>query len=223
MSTRLRLPLLLLAVACQVLPSGVPLSNTGGVLEDTGTDRDKRGPTAEESRALEASRPVLPSANSTPEPRPVEPMVDAGLPDAAVAALDGGAVALPWAGEYYGSDKLVRHFDDDADDVELDDKAHTRVEDRGVGSVLITIVNSATGDTICALKATTQGSLATVDPGQACFGDDSVNATVSDGRASLNGDRLVLDFKGKVVEKEPEDDDDPLEFRLDYHFDGRRR
>jgi hypothetical protein len=50
-----------------------------------------------------------------------------------------------------------------------------------------------------------------------------VNATVSDGRASLNGDRLVLDFKGKVVEKEPEDDDDPLEFRLDYHFDGRRR
>jgi hypothetical protein len=212
------------AAACQALPSAVPLSNTGGVLEDTGTDRDKRPPAVDQARALlEASRPSAPIATSAPLPVAKELSVDAGAPDAAVAALDAGTAGLPWAGEYYGSDKLVRHFDEDADDVELDDKAHTRVEERWAASLLISIVNSATGDLICGLRATTQGALATIDPGQSCFGDPSVTATVTDGRASLTGDRLVLDFNGKVVEKQPEDGDDPLEFRLEYHFDGRRR
>jgi hypothetical protein len=211
------------AVACQSLPSTVPLSHTGGVLEDTGTDRDKRPRAASASiPLLEAPRPSLPVGASTPAPLPRDQPVDAGATDAAVAALDAGT-NVAWAGEYYGSDKLVRHFDEDADDIELDDKAHTRVEERSPGSLLISIVNSATGVVICGLRANAQAGTATIDSGQSCFGDEGVTATVTDGRATLSGDRLVLDFHGRVVEKEADEGDEPLEFRLDYHFDGRRR
>ncbi len=212
-----------LAVACQALPSMVPLSHTGGVLEDTGTARDKRPHAASAAiPLLETSRPSLPVVASAPS-LPKEQPVDAGSADAAVTALDAGTSGVAWPGEYYGSDKLVRHFDEDADDVELDDKAHTRVEERASGSLVISIVNSATGDLICALRASAQGGAATLDSGQSCFGDEGVTATVTDGRATLSGDRLVLDFHGRVVEKEADEGDEPLEFRLDYHFDGRRR
>ena len=47
-------------------------------------------------------------------------------------------------------------------------------------------------------------------------------ASLSHGRASLSGDKLVLDFTGKV-EAEADEDGDTIEFGLEYHFDGRRR
>jgi hypothetical protein len=212
-----------LVVACQALPSSVPLSNTGGVLFDTGTDRDKR-PQASSSplSLIEEKRPSASTSIAAPPPSTREATPDAGLPDTSSASGDAGLGTPVWPGEYYGSDKLTRHFDADADDVELDDKAHTRVEEKSSGSLVISIVNSATGELICALRATAQGGQATVDSGQSCFGEEGMTATVTDGRASVSGDRLVLDFNGKVVESDDEDDD-PLEFRLDYHFDGRRR
>ena len=214
-----------LVAACRALPTGVPLSNTGGVMADTGTDRDRRplfsGGTLV---ALGESKPAAVISGRAATPAPVESTLDAGAPDPAGSSSDAGATAAAWAGEYYGSDKLVRHFDGESDDVELDDKAHTRVEERAGGALVISIVNSATTDVICTLHATAHGNQASVDPGQSCFGDDGSTATVSDGRASIAGDRLILDFGGKVVANEADDDDgDPAEFRLDYHFDGRRR
>ncbi len=164
-----------------------------------------------------------PPAHSAPT-TVAEAPVDAGAPDASALPQDGGAAAVAWAGDYYGSDRLVRHFDGEPDDVELDDKAHTRVEQTGPNVLVVSIINSASEEVICALHATAQGASASLDAGQSCFGDDGSTATVTDGHVSLTGDRLVLDFNGKVVENDGDDDDgDSLEFRQDYHFDGKRR
>jgi hypothetical protein len=217
---------LVLVGACRALPSAVPLSNTGGVLEDTGTDRDRQpqAPLALGAGSLD-SKPAPPPP-SRAAPAPVEALPDAGAPAPPVAAGDGGVVAAAWAGDYFGNDRLTRHFEGEPDDVELDDKAHTRVEMPGPNTLLISIVNSASGDVICALRATAQGATATLDPSQECFGDENSTAAVADGRVTLAGDRLVLDFNGTVVASTGDDDDtddDTIEFHLEYHFDGRRR
>lgn len=212
-----------LLAACQALPSRVPLANTGGVLDDDGTSRDRRarpdGPAVSVETAMPAAAPT--QVRGTPTNAP-EPLPAASTAAAPANAADAGTSATAWAGEYYGSDKLVRHFEGDADDVELDDKAHTRVEEPTPGSLLISIVNSATGDTICALKASARGTEATVSDGQSCFGEQGATASLTSGRATLTSGRLVLDFSGKVV-TEPDDDGDTIEFGLDYHFDGQRR
>lgn len=216
---------LLLVAACHELPSGVPLANAGGVLEDTGTERDRR-PLArlEAPTPQKESKPSLPSPSHGPPPVALEAPLDAGTADGGVTASDAGGSAVTWAGDYLGSDRLVRHFDGEADDVELDDKAHTRVEQSGTTNLVISIVNSASNDVICSLHASAQGASASLDPGQSCFGDENSTATVTDGHLSLSADRLVLDFNGKVVENDEDDEDgDTLEFRLEYHFDGRRR
>jgi hypothetical protein len=212
-----------LLVACQALPSPVPLANTGGVLDDDGTARDRRAPAREASVSVETAMPSAASSlvRGAPTNAP-EPLPSASASAAPSNAADAGTNAVGWAGEYYGSDKLVRHFEGDADDVELDEKAHTRVEEPSAGSLLISIVNSATGDTICALKASARGTEATVSDGQSCFSEQGAMASLTSGRATLAGARLVLDFSGKVV-AEADDDGDTIEFGLEYHFDGQRR
>jgi hypothetical protein len=218
------LGVVLALAACQALPSSVPLANTGGVLTDDGTTRDRRA----SAKLPETPNVVLPSAGpnvtarSSAAPSSKEPAPDAGSSTPPASTADAGTLAVVWAGEYYGSDKLVRHFEGDSDDVELDDKAHTRVEEPSPGTLLISIVNSATGETICALKATAKGGEATVNDGQSCFSEEGATASLSSGRASITGDRLVLDFAGKV-EAEADEDGDTIEFGLEYHFDGRRR
>jgi hypothetical protein len=215
---------LVLLAACQALPSSVPLANTGGVPFDDGTARDRRASAAPSA----TPNVVLPSAGTSSAARASSPpsskdsASDVGSTPPPAGAVDAGSSALAWAGDYYGSDKLVRHFEGDSDDVELDDKAHTRVEEPSPGALLISIVNSATGETICALKATTKGGEATVNDGQSCFSEEGTTASLSYGRASLNGDKLVLDFAGKV-QAEADEDGDTIEFGLEYHFDGRRR
>jgi hypothetical protein len=214
---------LALFCACQSLPSGVPLANTGGVLDDEGTAQDRKAPSALAS-ATETALPK-PGGASLPRSSPaasVEAAPDAGAPPATPSAGEAGTVASPWPGEYFGSDKLARRFEGGSDDVELDDKAHTRVEERAPGALLISIVNSASGETICALRATAHGNDASVDSGQSCFSEEGATATLTDGHAALAGQRLTLDFSGKVV-TEPDEDGDSVEFGLDYHFDGTRR
>lgn len=213
--------------ACGALPSAVPLANTGGVLDDTGTDRDRQPQAAFGSAAGSVETKPAPTAAPRVASAAPETPADAGAPLPESTAADGGAVVAAWAGEYYGSDRLARHFEGEPDDVELDDKAHTRVEVQTGSALLISIVNSASGELICALHATAQGVVATLDAGQSCFGDEGSTATVTDGRLTLAGDRLVLDFNGTVVastgDGDDGTDDDTIEFRLDYHFDGHRR
>jgi len=212
-----------LLVACHGLPSSVPLSNTGAALDDDGTVRDRRPRSAVAAATAAALLPTsAPSSATHPPPAHSESTPDAGAPLVPASAADGGVVASAWQGEYYGSDKLVRHFEGDNDDVELDDKAHTRVEEPSPGALVISIVNSATGDTICALKATAHGNDANVDAGQSCFSEEGATASVTSGHASVAGDRLALDFSGKIV-TEPDEDGDSVEFGLEYHFDGKRR
>lgn len=215
-----------LFAACRALPSRVPLSNTGGVLEDTGTDRDRQ-PQDElgAATAVAVAKPAAPPAAHA-APAAAETPVDAGAPASPPATGDAGTAAVAWAGEYFGSDRLVRHFEGDPDDVELDDKAHTRVEQTGANALVVSIVNSASGDVICALHATAQGATASLDTGQTCFGDENSTVTLTDGHVSLTGDRLVLDFNATVEASTGDDDgtdDDTVEFHLDYHFDGRKR
>jgi hypothetical protein len=215
--------ILMVLTGCHSLPSGAPLSNTGGILEDDGTARDRRASSDSEphtdATVAHATTTAVPRA--LPSAAPDAPS-DAGVappPSKTTEATKGEPV---WPGDYYGSDKLVRHFEEEADDVELDDKAHTRIEQPSPGALLISVVNSASGETICALHATAHGADASLDPGQACFNEEGADASVTSGKVTLAGDRLMLDFSGKVV-AEMDDDGDTLEFTLDYHFDGRRR
>jgi hypothetical protein len=69
---------------------------------------------------------------------------------------------------------------------------------------------------------TAHGNDANVDPGQSCFSEEGASATVTTGHASVAGERLQLDFSGKIV-TEPDEDGDTIEFELEYHFDGKRR
>ena len=218
-----RLGLVVLLAACQALPSGVPLANTGGVLDDDGTARDRvaQSPAAGNVDAVLPSAVPSLSARSSGSPGS-QPSPTSSALAASPGAADAGSGAATWTGEYYGSDKLVRHFEGDADDVELDEKAHTRVEEPSLGALLISIVNSSTGETICALKAVAHGTEATVSEGQSCFSEQGATASLASGRVSLKDDRLILDFSGKVV-AEADEDGDTIEFELEYHFDGKRR
>ncbi len=195
---RRALSLLGLLLGCQALPSGVPLANTGGVLEDNGTARDRRAQAAP-LPSTDAVVSVAPVGTPRPGPSAVaQALPDAGAPPP-TSSEDAGVTVAGWAGDYYGNDKLVRHFEDEPDDVELDDKAHTRVEQRSSDSLVISIVNSASGETICALHATLHGTSASLDSGQSCFGEEGANASVTDGRITRDAERLSLDFSGKVV------------------------
>jgi hypothetical protein len=208
------------AVACRSLPSAVPLSDLGGAVPAPGAnDRDRRSVTlAEKGAGGEAGEEIVVTA----EAKASIPASDAGVadsgPDAAVEKSAGAS--LQWPGEYYGSDRFVRRMESQPDDVQVDDKARTRVEQPSPSSLLISVVNSLTGDVICALKAGVQGAEATLEPGQSCFAGEGLEAEVTSGQAKLSGDTLTLDFEGKV---EGEDEDEQSSGKDTYHFEGRRR
>jgi hypothetical protein len=150
---------------------------------------------------------------------------DGGATDAAAPGADAGAEPT-WPGEYYGSVRFAWRGADGREMVEVDDRAHTRVESAGPKSVVISVVNSATGEVICPLKASTAGNRATIRPGETCFGSPGQAAIVTDGRATLEGDRLVLDFRGYLEpagDEEEEEDDEGAREEGTYHFEGRRR
>jgi hypothetical protein len=202
--------------ACQALPSAVPLADTGGTLASAArTDRDRRGDAKDVGAAgAGLAQEVVVQAET---PKAAETAAAAGTPSA-LPSLPAADPAPKWPGEYVGSDRLVRKFEDGPDDVQLDDKARTRVEQPSSGSLVISIINSASGDVICPLRASVSGNRATLEAGQTCFGEEDSGARISEGHATLEGDRLVLEFEGSIEET----DDAPGE-RDSYRFDGRRR
>lgn len=215
---------LLVAAGCQRLPSLVPLSDSGETLAEPSTHADRRSSrTGDESENAdeEDDEDVVVAA----ELPAAVPASDAGVvadAGAAGAAADAGTVAEPsWPGEYYGSDRFAWRGPDGREMVEVDDRAHTRVETAGPKAIVIYIVNSATGDVICPLRAATAGNRATILPRETCFGFPDQEAVVTDGHATLEGDRLVLDFKGHLEMEDDEDEDFGGEGT--YHFEGRRR
>jgi hypothetical protein len=205
-----------LLFACQTLPSAVPLADTGGTLANAArTDRDRRADTSDLAAAGAASvQEVVVKADA---PKAAETAAAAGT-SSALPSVPAADAAPKWAGEYVGSDRLLRKFEDGPDDVQLDDKARTRVEESSTSSLVISIINSASGDVICPLRASVSGNRATLEAGQTCFGEEDSGARISQGHATLDGDRLVLEFEASIEET----DDAPGE-RDSYRFDGTRR
>lgn len=205
----------LVLLACQVLPSAVPLADTGGSSASVaGTGSDRRADAADVGSGGEA--PTQEVVVQAEEPKPAASSADAG-PSDALPSAPAADEAPSWPGEYVGSDRLVRKFDEGPDDVQLDDKARTRVEQPNSSAVTISIINSASGDVICALRASVSGNRATLEPGQTCFGEEDYGALISAGHATLDGDRLVVEFEASVEESESPGERDS------YHFDGTRR
>jgi hypothetical protein len=204
-----------LLFACQTLPTAVPLADTGGSLVAARPDRDRRADASQVGAA--GAGPMQEVVVKADAPKAAETTLDAGTPAALPSAPVSEATAR-WSGEYVGSDRLVRKFEDGPDDVQLDDKARTRVEQPTPSSLVISIINSATGEVICPLRANVSGNRATLETGQTCFGEDDSGARISEGHAVLDGDRLVLEFEGSIEET----DENPGE-RDSYRFDGTRR
>jgi hypothetical protein len=208
------LPFVLL-FACRTLPSAVPLADTGGSLAAARPDRDRRAEVGDLGAA--GAEPVQEVVVKAEAAKAADTTVDAGTP-AALPSAPASEASPRWPGEYVGSDRLVRKFEDGPDDVQLDDKARTRVEQPTPSSLVISIINSATGEVICPLRASVSGNSATLETGQTCFGEEDSGARISEGHAKLEGDRLVLEFEGSIEET----DENPGE-RDSYRFDGTRR
>lgn len=219
---RVFLCLLFGAVACgHGLPSSTSL---GGKLDDEALQAprpDRRAKAETETKA----------GMSDEEVRELAKALDAGPPDAAVAEKsepadagapttgNAGAVAK-WAGEYVGSDLTTTRFEGMPERVQPDDKARTRVEEPKPGEVVLVVVDSSNGTPLCSLNADATGAKATIRADQSCFGSEGMTATVVEGDAKLEGDRLVFDVQIAV---EVDAGDVSMDGEIAYHFDGKRR
>jgi hypothetical protein len=203
--SRLRLVLACLVsfAACRTLPSSTPLADTGeGRSFDDGALSRNRVPPAE--RASRASHDGHEDEHEDEDDVDETVLVvataavptDAGAPEAADASTDAGSKGSAWAGEYFGSDRHVRRVTGVPDETALDDKAHTRVEEPTPGELVISLVSSADGQVICAVKATAKGNHAELGSGESCPGLMLMPPLEVSGSARLDGDRLVVELEG---------------------------
>jgi hypothetical protein len=221
---RIALAVLALGAACRALPSSIPLADTGEgrAFEDGALSRNRvpLGKSASSSATNDDDEANADETIAVVASR-VDPG-DAGVPEAGIAASDAAAAdAGPgWAGEYFGSDRHVRRGTGLPDETALDDKAHTRVEEPSPGALVISLVSSADGQVICALKARAQGAAATIDSDASCPGLMLMPPLSVEGSATLAGDRLEVDLEGHG---EFPMEDRTLEVTVEYHFEGKRR
>jgi hypothetical protein len=211
--------LLVLGAGCtQDLPSTMPLG---------------RGPRAEDEQAKTPERPRRPVSSLArprqPSPRRHEPVLhreldagpDARIVDAAPADASARSDTAPdappvLAGHYEGSDITITRIQGFPDVTEKDPNAKTDVEERGKDRIAITLINSATGVPICTLDADVRSDVATLRPGQPCFGDEDVPTSLASGTAKFAGRQLVLDMRLDVGEGHRRGE-------IEYHFEGNRK
>jgi hypothetical protein len=210
----------LLFVACgRELPSSTPL---GGILDDGLSDGyvpDRRAKSSDAGEVVEVAESKEQDAGTVAVAK--QEVSDAGAIEAGAAAADASTdAAVKWAGTYVGSDVQTTRLSGKPELRVPDDKARTRVDEKGSGRIALVIVNSQNGDTICSLNASTQGASATLDRNQNCFSTEELDVTVQSGSAELKGDRLIMDVKASV---EGVVGDDKVEGSVDYHFDGKRQ
>jgi hypothetical protein len=220
---RVFLCLLVGAVACgRELPSSKSL---GGKLDD----ESLQAPRPDRRAKVDSEADAAVSEAELKEPPKI---ADAGVPlDAAVVekaesvdagaptGSDAGAVAK-WAGEYVGSDLTTTRFEGMPERVQPDDKARTKVEEPKPGHVVLIVVDSSNGNPLCSLNADATGTTATIRADQSCFGSEGMTATVTEGNARLEGDRLIFDVQITV---EVDAGDVSMDGEIAYHFDGKRR
>ena len=212
---------LVLAFGCRALPSAIPLADTGvgrsvedgalarnrvpfGERKSTSDDGDEEGSKADEVVSVVASSDAG----------------DAGVTEAGTAAADAGDGGGLWAGEYFGSDRQATLIEGKTEKVDLDDKAHTRVEEPSPGVVVFTLVSSGDGQPICSVKAHASGERAELDSGEYCAPLFLMAPLTVEGKAKLDGDRLELDLGGHG---EFPAEDGTIDMGVEYHFEGRRR
>ena len=145
---------------------------------------------------------------------------DAGLPEAGAPPADAGDAGGAWAGEYFGSDRHRIRLSGQPERVELDDKAHTRVEQPSPDRVLISLVSSSDGTVICTVKARVTGNRAELEAGESCAPLDLRPPLALEGKAKLDGDELELDLEGHG---QFPIGDESIAVDVEYHFEGKRR
>jgi hypothetical protein len=221
---RVFLCLLVGAVACgRGLPSSTSL---GGRLDDEALqaprpDRRAKVDTEADAGVIEVEAKESPKVADAGAPPPDAAVaeksesIDAGAP----TGVDAGAVAK-WAGEYVGSDLTTTRFEGMPERVQPDDKARTKVEEPKPGQVVLIVVDSSNGNPLCSLNADATGTTATIRADQSCFGSEGMTATVTEGDARLEGDRLIFDVQIAV---EVDAGDMSMTGEIAYHFDGKRR
>jgi len=146
-------------------------------------------------------------------------------PDAGVQS-DAGRSAAPtslkdWIGRWQGND-TTRYLIDGMDERKFDDdQAVVRVQDQSPDAVALVLVDSSNGEDLCSLIAEVAGKSATIRPGQSCFSasDQGIEATVTQGSARLEGERLVLDATLDAALQGPVQ---TQRGTIEYHFEGSR-
>jgi hypothetical protein len=217
--TRRALVLGCLIASCRALPSAIPLADTGeGRAIDDGALSRNRVPRSERT-----TRDELEALADTADDIVVVAAADAGdagTTDAGVSAMDAGDAGGPWAGEYYGSDRHKTRLSGQPERVELDDKAHTRVEQPSSDAVLISLVSSSDGKVICSVKARVKGDRAELEAGESCAPLDLRPPLALEGKAKLKGDELEVDLEGHG---EFPIGEESVAVDVEYHFEGKRR
>jgi hypothetical protein len=222
---RLRTALVLAFVfgACRALPSAIPLADIGEARAfDEGALGRNRVPLSEGQGGPGESDDEF-SSDSDDTVEVVAAVVDAGdagAIEAGVTVSDAGTGDGRWAGEYFGSDRHVLRTSGEADKVEVDDKAHTRVEEPSPGVAVISLVSSSDGQVICALRTKVTGDRAELEPSASCPGLFLMPPLAVEGFAKLEGDALEVDIEGHGAFPAGSD---TIEMDVEYHFNGKRR
>jgi hypothetical protein len=211
-----------LAFACRALPSAIPLSDTGEgrVIEDGALSRNRVPHGDRKSSSDDSGDDVSSGDDSVTIVANSADAGDAGTSEAGALASDAGDAGAGWAGEYFGSDRQVKRLSGKAEEVEDDDKAHTRVEEPSPGVALVSLVSSADGTVICGMKMRITGNRAELDAGETCAPLLLIPPFTIKGTATLDGAELDLSLSGHG---EFPGDDGTLEMDVEYHFEGKRR
>lgn len=243
--SRLGLGLLVLAaalaagLACQQPPSDTPLA-VGPLARAEASARaaaKKRRIEAEHAeaqrsrqQAIATWQPSEPRDNSEPTEHAWSAQEDENEEADEEAEEIGSADAGPplavadLAGEYLGKDSSVYRLEGLPERREDDPNARTRVEAGDDDALTLVIVDSSSGNDLCAVEAKLKGRVARVEAGQTCFdaenGPVSTTGKVASGKARFPAEgRLILDLQ---LDFEMRAGDRAFSGKVKYHFDGKR-
>ncbi len=219
---------LLAASSCAPAVSQVPLGMGPQALAEiratpAPAPSKPRAPAQREAADASESSDEEPGEDDAEDAAAESPAAESASAAAGAAAPSTPANAATFVGMYAGIDIATFRLDGLPDRRQEDDKAKIRVEADGDDAISIVIINSDTGEDLCELSATISGKVATVTGSEPCFtnpDDDSISATISEGRATLKGDELKVTAEGTMSVNLP---DQSLSGSLSYSFKGKRQ
>jgi len=228
----MRLPvtwlLVLLGACTPALPSTEPLGR-GPLAEQQEEDElpDRPRANASGAEAKDGGTDVGADADLADAAEPTDgEAADAGdagdAGDGAGGEGPGDAGAASFVGEYVGTDVTTFRWEGEPEEKSPDPKARVRIESTSDTEVTIIVIYTPTGTPFCSLSATVSGNRAEVAPDQTCP-DSELNlgfsAVVTSGKATLDGDRLVLEVEGDA---ELPAGNDTRVGDFEYRFEGTR-